>query len=996
MGFESPSHSTAAASSSASGNAKKRKTRSDSSGPFPRVRNPRNSHRPKNSPFADFGSYMVEKNKKLREQFDSAASTSSLQESGDGKKGIFDGVSIFVDGFTVPSSQELKAYMLKHGGRFENYFSTCTVTHIICSHLPDSKMRNFRAFSRSLPVVKPAWVLDCVAADKLLSWVPYQLHELVNKTSKQQKLSAFFSHKGILSLKNAETPVNQNLKPDAECLLSKDEGPRDTVLSAEDPVSECREHGSDDDDKTCEEISSEEKFTDLEDEHSVIRASDSSLHTPSYMDDSSCIDNKNCKEASDIKCARASNQSHSTLTDPNFVENYFRNSRLHFIGTWRNRYRKRFSSMLSEVKGSKANINSGTQKPAIIHIDMDCFFVSVIVRNYPELIDKPVAVCHSDNPKGTAEISSANYPARDYGVRAGMFVRDAKARCPHLVIVPYDFEAYEEVADQFYTILHNHCNKVQALSCDEAFLDVTVCVTGCCLLPYYILLFCIDYFKVDDYLYGLPVKALPGIGHALGEKLKSRQVQTCGQLRMVSKEALHMDFGTKIGDMLWNYCRGIDSRMVEVVQETKSIGADVNWGVRFDDITDCQNFLMNLCKEVSLRLQGCGMQGRTITLKVKRRKKGAEEPIKFMGCGDCETMSRSMTIPVPTDNVVPLQRITKQIFASLHIDVKEIRGIGLQISKLESVDIRRQEVSLADVEPQTKCISCGNQQASEHSKSIYINETGSCPSDVNQCSTRSHENRTSALPPLCHLDMDVIKSLPGEIISEMNDMYKGELCPFMEKCEEKDGGGDGHLSAKSPAENDTISALCYQRVGCDTSENMTVGPSDSGKLDSSARNKDKQPLCYPAVCMSNLATESKMRAPTLIDLMPSSLTQADASVLEQLPEDLKADIIESLPAHRAVNSVGNAPHGFVRAFLNSVEVQNSEYPETHLWANGLLSSIFQSIFSFLPSTSESWSEEWHEALSSLCELLKQYVNLKIESDIEELYNCFRFLKRQEL
>ena len=108
----------------------------------------------------------------------------------------------------------------------------------------------------------------------------------------------------------------------------------------------------------------------------------------------------------------------------------------------------------------------------------DCFFVSVVIRSHPELYDKPVAVCHSDNPKGTAEISSANYPARDYGwflselylsfccnisvgkllfsirlilfysasgIRAGMFVRDAKGLCPQLVILPYNFEAYEEV-----------------------------------------------------------------------------------------------------------------------------------------------------------------------------------------------------------------------------------------------------------------------------------------------------------------------------------------------------------------------------------------------------------------------------------------------------------------------------------------------------------------------------------------------------------------------
>ncbi|XP_057250237.1 DNA repair protein REV1 isoform X3 [Beta vulgaris subsp. vulgaris] len=109
----------------------------------------------------------------------------------------------------------------------------------------------------------------------------------------------------------------------------------------------------------------------------------------------------------------------------------------------------------------------------VLILRMDCFFVAVVIRNRPDLMDKPVAVCHSESPRGTAEISSANYSARDYGVKAGMFVRDAKARCPHLVIVPYNFEAYEEVADQFCNILHKHCDEVQAVSCDEAFLDIT-------------------------------------------------------------------------------------------------------------------------------------------------------------------------------------------------------------------------------------------------------------------------------------------------------------------------------------------------------------------------------------------------------------------------------------------------------------------------------------------------------------------------------------------
>ncbi|KAI3695594.1 hypothetical protein L1987_78592 [Smallanthus sonchifolius] len=88
------------------------------------------------------------------------------------------------------------------------------------------------------------------------------------------------------------------------------------------------------------------------------------------------------------------------------------------------------------------------QAPLVLHLHAKKYNYSyrrVVIRNRPELWDKPVAVCHSDNPRGTSEISSANYPARDHGVRAGIFVRAAKACCPHLVIVPYDFEAYEEV-----------------------------------------------------------------------------------------------------------------------------------------------------------------------------------------------------------------------------------------------------------------------------------------------------------------------------------------------------------------------------------------------------------------------------------------------------------------------------------------------------------------------------------------------------------------------
>ena len=82
-----------------------------------------------------FGSYMALKNTKLREQFESEAT--HLQRKSD----LFRGVSIFVNGYTVPSHSQLKQLMALHGGRFENYYYRDAVTHFICSNLPDTKLK---------------------------------------------------------------------------------------------------------------------------------------------------------------------------------------------------------------------------------------------------------------------------------------------------------------------------------------------------------------------------------------------------------------------------------------------------------------------------------------------------------------------------------------------------------------------------------------------------------------------------------------------------------------------------------------------------------------------------------------------------------------------------------------------------------------------------------------------------------------------------------------
>ncbi|XP_027106030.1 DNA repair protein REV1 isoform X2 [Coffea arabica] len=1015
----------------------------------------------RNSPFPDFGSYMVMKNQKLHQQFDAEASSSSVSGACSGKP-IFDGVSIFVDGYTVPSSQELKGYMLKYGGRFENYFSRHHVTHIICSNLPDSKIKNLRSFSGGLPVIKPTWVLESVAANKLLSWIPYQLDQLASETKKQPKLSAFGFKSGPV-LDDLEESISGQAVPQSGIATLRTSCSLEANIFGKaectEEVEECHSVSDDPFHPNAAESTDQaptycmENHCEVELDAAVVGQSDAGYHShispcqDPKSDHNDCLEDHIIEESSSSKTIRPSTTGHSTLSDANFVENYFKFSRLHFIGTWRNRYRKRFLSSANGFKDMNPSRNAfaTSQKTTIIHVDMDCFFVSVVIRKHPDLKDKPVAVCHSDNSRGTAEISSANYPARNHGVKAGMFIRDAKALCPQLVILPYNFDAYEEVADQFYDILHKHCNKVQAVSCDEAFIDVTDLrvedpelfarairteiheTTGCtasagisgsmlmarvatriakpdglCYIPSE---------KVDDYLHELPVKALPGIGHVLEEKLKKKQINTCGQLRLISKESLQKDFGVKTGDMLWNFSRGIDNRLVGVFQESKSIGADVNWGVRFNDLNDMKDFLLKLCKEVSLRLQGCGLKGRTITLKIKKRRSDAGEPVKYMGCGDCENLSRSVTLPMATDDVDVFQRITAQLFGYFHIDARDIRGAGLQASKLESADrnIRGHEKysirSWLVSSPARK--SSMGKDVSEHMNGagkgdqLYSDIGPPVQAKGSFSGGEAHVVHRATLPALHELDVGVIESLPPEVLSEINDLYAGELISFISKKKEKNAGNNVMDEEQSlsnplvPPNKDFVH---------DAAEKIK----SSEKEDEQYINKMIQGLPETSGSVTALLPETD-------SLMPSSLSQVDSSVLQQLPEELLADVLVSLPAHRRPDFMSND------VYLDHIRDQTGAIdflPSNNLWVGnpprwvdnfrlsscqllnriavlynkssprGQFSSVLQLIMSEYPL-----DDGGDDAVNCLCELMKQYIKLKIETDVEEIYTCSCLLRR---
>ncbi|MCJ8732420.1 hypothetical protein PDJAM_G00211280 [Pangasius djambal] len=329
---------------------------------------------------------------------------------------------------------------------------------------------------------------------------------------------------------------------------------------------------------------------------------------------------------------------------------------------------------------------------------------------------------HDQAALSMAEIASCSYEARQAGVRNGMFFGQAKQLCPELQSVPYDFHAYKEVALAMYETLASYTYNIEALSCDEALLDATSLLaelgvtpdelatairsdvkerTGCCAsigMSSNILLARMatrkakpngQYFlrpeEVDDFIRDQPVTSLPGVGRSISSKLASLGVTTCGDLQQLSIVRLQKEFGPRTGQTLFRFCRGLDDRPVRSEKERKSVSAEMNYNIRFTKVEEAETFLTNLSMEVQKRLQGAGLRGRRVTLKVMMRKAGAPvEPAKYGGHGICDNLARSVLLSHPTDCGQLIAAEVIKLFRAMKLAVIDMRGVGLQVHLLES------------------------------------------------------------------------------------------------------------------------------------------------------------------------------------------------------------------------------------------------------------------------------------------------------------------------
>jgi DNA polymerase-4 len=344
----------------------------------------------------------------------------------------------------------------------------------------------------------------------------------------------------------------------------------------------------------------------------------------------------------------------------------------------------------------------------IIHLDMDAFYASVEVLDNPELQGLPVIVGGSSN-RGV--VSAASYEARANGVHSALSIVIARRRCPQGIFLPVRMSRYMEVSEQVMAIFHHYTPRVEQISVDEAFLDVTGCrslfgsavdiagmirkrvrqeigltvsagVAGSKLVAK----IASDLNKPDgltvvphgheaEFLAPLPIKRLWGVGRKTLSALKLLGVQTIGDLTRFSLDFLEKKFG-KHGRHMYFCARGIDQREVETRHSAKSIGNEETFDRDVTDLQQIKKELLRLATKVGERLRRHHFSGRAITLKVKYH--------------DFITVSRSITMAQPTNDSRQLYQAVLSLLPKTLAGAKPVRLVGIAVDKLQEDSLPKQ------------------------------------------------------------------------------------------------------------------------------------------------------------------------------------------------------------------------------------------------------------------------------------------------------------------
>jgi DNA polymerase-4 len=334
-------------------------------------------------------------------------------------------------------------------------------------------------------------------------------------------------------------------------------------------------------------------------------------------------------------------------------------------------------------------------------VDLDAFYASVEILKDPSLAGKPVVVGGSG---GRGVVTSASYEARRFGVRSAMPAVRARRLCPDIVFVPSDFDAYRAHSIRFREVLLAHTPLVEPISLDEAFLDVAgattlfgspveiaakiradvaqlvgvTCSVGVASTKFVAKL-ASDGCKPDGllhvpadevaaYLDPLPVGRLWGVGDKTGETLGRLGIRTIGDLGRTPEAILQRVLGDVSAHHLWELANGIDPRDVIPYESPKSVSHEETFERDLDSDRDILRELLALAGRVGSRLREDGYRAHTVVLKAR--------------LANFQTLTRSRTLPDPTDIGTDLYRTVAELYAALPGERRRIRLLGVQATGL--------------------------------------------------------------------------------------------------------------------------------------------------------------------------------------------------------------------------------------------------------------------------------------------------------------------------
>ncbi|MBX9246767.1 DNA polymerase IV [Actinotalea ferrariae] len=357
--------------------------------------------------------------------------------------------------------------------------------------------------------------------------------------------------------------------------------------------------------------------------------------------------------------------------------------------------------------GVRRSWGSDEDGASILHVDMDAFFASVELVRRPDLRGRPVVV----GGDGRSVVLAATYEARAYGVHSAMPMAQAIRLCPQAVVLPPDQSAYREASAAVMSILRDVTAIVEQVSVDEAFLDVSgarrrlgpptriaalirervrrelglPCSVGIAGTKFVAKL-ASGFAKPDgvllvprgatvEFLHSLPVGSLWGVGERTRESLARWGITTVAELAANDVSVVQRAVGRAAGAHLHDLAWGRDPRPVVPERQEKSVGAETTFEHDTADQAVLEGHLLRLADRCSTSLRERGLVARTVSIKIRTE--------------EFTTLSRSRTLPVPTDVGREIYLAARHLLAGTELGGRRVRLVGVRAEGLTEVGARQ-------------------------------------------------------------------------------------------------------------------------------------------------------------------------------------------------------------------------------------------------------------------------------------------------------------------